>query len=94
MLTEALKKTFSNREHSFSPEQFKQVMSFADDAAMQKKWKTFIRKINTKMDDYGTILKTIRIFLEKPFTAAVEEKAFIENGLPLMVSGCNLDNMK
>ena len=78
VLTEALKKTFSNCEHSFSPEQFKQVMSFADDAAMQKKWKTFIRKINTKMDDYGTILKTIRIFLEKPFTAAVEEKAFIE----------------
>ena len=41
VLTEALKKTFSNREHSFSLEQFKQVMSFADDAAMQKKWKAF-----------------------------------------------------
>ena len=78
VLTEALKKTFSNREHSFSPEQFKQVMSFADDAAMQKKWKAFVRKINTKTDDYGTILKTIRIFLEKPFTAAVENKTFTE----------------
>ena len=78
VLTEALKKTFSNREHNFSPEQFKQVISFADDAAMQKKLKAFVRKINTKTDDYSTILKTIRIFLEKPFTAAVENKTFTE----------------
>ena len=78
VLTEALRKTFSNREHNFSLEQFKQVMSFADDAAMQKKWKAFVRKINTKTDDYSTVLRTIQNFLEQPFTAAVEEKAFIE----------------
>ena len=78
VLTEALKKTFSNREHSFSPEQFKQVMSFADDAAMQKKWKAFVRKINTKTDDYSTVLKTIQNFLEQPFTAAAENKTFTE----------------
>ena len=78
VLTEALKKTFSNREHSFSLEQFKQIMSFADDAAMQKKWKAFIRKINTKTDDYSTVLKTIQNFLEKPFTAVAENKTFTE----------------
>ena len=72
VLTEALRKTFSNREHSFSPEQFRQVMSFADDAAMQKKWKAFVRKINTKTDDYSTVLMTIQNFLEQPFTAAVK----------------------
>ena len=71
VLTEALRKTFSNREHSFSPEQFEQVMSFGDNVAMQKKWKAFVRKINTKTDDYSSILKTIRIFLEKPFTYVV-----------------------
>ena len=78
VLTEALKKTFSNREHSFSPEQFKQVMSFADDAAMQKKWKAFVRKINTKTDDYSTVLKTIQNFLEQPFIAAAENKTFTD----------------
>ena len=78
VLTESLRKTFSNREHSFTLEQFEQVMSFADDAAMQKKWKAFVRKINIKTDDYGTVLKTIKTFLTKPFTSAVEEKAFIE----------------
>ena len=78
VLTDALRKTFANREHNFTIEQFEQVMSFGDDAAMQKKWKAFVRKINTKTDDYSTILKTIRIFLEKPFTAAVENKTFTE----------------
>lgn len=78
VLTEALRKTFSNREHSFSLEQFNQVMRFADDAAMQKRWKAFVRKINTKTDDYGTVLKTIQNFLEQPFTAAVENITFTE----------------
>lgn len=78
VLTEALRKTFSNREHSFSLEQFKQVMGFADDSAMQKKWKAFIRKINTKTDDYSTVLKIIKTFLTKPFTAAVKDKEFTE----------------
>ncbi len=75
-LTEALKKTFENRGHSFTIEQFEQVMSFDNDEAMQKKWKTFVRKIGTKTDDYSTVLKTIKVFLTKPFTAAVGGKEF------------------
>lgn len=78
VLTEALRKTFDNREHHFTVEQFKQVMSFADDAAMQKKWKAFVRKINAKTDDYSTILRTMWDFLEQPFTAAVENITFAE----------------
>ena len=53
-------------------------MSFDDDAAMQKKWKAFTRKIDTKTDDYSTVLKTIKAFLAKPFTAAVRDKEFTE----------------
>ena len=75
-LTEALKKTFENRGHSFTIEQFEQVMSFDNDEAMQKKWKTFVRKIGTKTDDYSAVLKTIKVFLTKPFTAAVGGKEF------------------
>lgn len=77
-LTEALKKTFENRGHCFTVEQFDQVMGFADDAAMQKKWKAFVRKIDTKTDDYSTVLKTIKVFLTKPFAAAVGGKDFSE----------------
>ena len=78
-LTEALKKTFENRGHSFTIEQFEQVMSFDNDEAMQKKWKAFVRKIDTKTNDYSTVLKTIKTFLTKPFMAAVEGTEITDN---------------
>ena len=77
-LTEALRKTFENRGPIFTAEQFEQVMAFDSDDAMQKKWKAFVRKIDTKTDDYSTVLKTIKTFLIKPFTAAVVCKEFNE----------------
>ncbi len=36
-LTEALKRTFASRGHSFTATQFAQVIEFADDAALCKK---------------------------------------------------------
>ena len=78
ILSEALRKTFANREHSFTLEQFEQVMKFDGDVAMQKKWKAFVRKINIKTDDYSTVLKIIKVFLAKPFSATVNNKEFIE----------------
>ncbi len=77
-LTEALRKTFENRGHSFTVEQFEQVMGFDRDGSMQKKWKAFVRKIDTKTDDYSTVLKTIKTFLTEPFTATVRDKGFNE----------------
>ena len=77
-LTKALKKTFENRGHSFTVEQFEQVMGFDKDGAMQKKWKAFVRKIDTKTDDYSTVLKTMKAFLTEPFVAAVKSEAFTE----------------
>lgn len=77
-LTEALKKTFKNREHNFTPEQFKQVITFDGDEIMQKKRKAFVRKIDVKTDNYSTVLKTIKAFLEKPFTAAIGGMDFAE----------------
>lgn len=79
VLAKALKKTFENRGHTFTVEQFEQVMDFDRDGAMQKKWKAFIRKIDTKTDDYSTVLKTIKMFLTKPFVAAVESREFTDN---------------
>lgn len=62
-------------------------MAFAENEAMQKKWKAFCRKIDTKTDDFNAVLKTIKAFLIEPFMAAVENKEFEENGLPLMTGG-------
>ena len=75
-LTEALKKTFENRGHKFTVEQFDQVMAFGSDDAMQKKWKAFCRKIDTKTDDFDTVLRTIDVFLTEPYKAAVENAGF------------------
>lgn len=75
-LTEAMRKTFENRNHHFTMEQFNQVMSFGDNESMQKKWQAFVRKIDTKTDDYSTVLKTIKAFLTEPFAAVVAEKEF------------------
>lgn len=78
VLTEALKKTFENRGHAFTIEQFEQVMSFADDSAMQKKWKAFCRKIDIQTDDFNTVLKIIEMFLTEPFTVVVKSNEFTE----------------
>lgn len=78
VLTDALRKTFENRGHTFNVEQFEQVMAFDDNEAMQKKWKAFCRKIDIKTDDYSTVLRTIKEFLTKPFIAATNEVRFNE----------------
>ena len=70
LLAEAMRKTFSNRGRHFTTDQFEQVMSFDTDEAMQKKWKAFIRKIDTETDDFSTVLNSIKAFLSEPFAAA------------------------
>lgn len=72
ILTEALRKTFANREHSFTVEQFKKVLEYGSHPDMQKKWRAFVRKVNVQTEDFGTVLETIKDFLEQPFAAAVE----------------------
>ncbi|MCR5636158.1 MAG: nucleotidyl transferase AbiEii/AbiGii toxin family protein [Clostridiales bacterium] len=69
-LTEAIKKTFSNRGRSFTEEQFEQMLSFADDDAMQKKWTAFCKKVNTE-SDFELVLETIRAFLLLPYQAVI-----------------------
>lgn len=75
-LTEALKKTFENRGHKFTIEQFNQVMTFGSDDVMQKKWKAFVRKIEAKTDDFSKVIGAIDLFLAEPIKAAVENTSF------------------
>lgn len=77
-LTEALQKTFENRNHCYTVEQFKQVMSFDTNEAMLVKWKAFCKKTSVEESDYSYVLKEIGKFLEKPFAAAVNGSMFQE----------------
>lgn len=87
VLAEALRKTFENRGHTFTVEQFEQVMAFDDDETMQKKWKAFCRKIDTITDDYSTVLLTIKNFLTKPISATVHALTSMNNGLQQQIHG-------
>jgi len=76
ILTEALQRTFENRNHNFTIEQFEQLLEFDSDDTMKKKWNGFIKKINTKTDDFETVLNTIKLFLKEPFTATIVKNNF------------------
>lgn len=71
-LAEAMKKTFENRNHHFTMDQFEQVMCFGEDKAMQKKWVAFTNKTRCEKEKYITVLKAIDLALKPAFTKAIE----------------------
>lgn len=72
VLTEALRTTFANRNHQFTVEQFERIMTFDEDDGMQKKWKAFTKKIDTKTDDFKVVLDSIGAFLSEVFKVAIK----------------------
>lgn len=69
-LAEAMRKTFENRNHHFTMEQFNQVIAFGDNESMQKKWQAFAKKIKVTTD-FQTVLDIIKTLIENPFTTVV-----------------------
>lgn len=81
VLSKAMQKTFENRNHSFTIEQFEQMTKFDSDDGMQKKWKAFIKKINVKTDDFEIVLKTINAFLSEPFKQGIKNQTYSKRWL-------------
>lgn len=81
ILTKALEKTFSNRNHVFTTEQFKEIITFHDDNGMQKKWNMFVRKTGMETDSFSVVLATIQNFLTPPFEAAIKKVQYKKNWL-------------
>lgn len=77
ILVDALKRTFANREHNFTVEQFEQVVSFDADDLMQRKWKAFIKRIDAKTDDFSKVINTIDDFLRFPIETALNGTNFL-----------------
>lgn len=76
ILSQALAKTFENREHHFDTQQFDNIIRFSENEAMNKKWAAFIKRTDVKTDDFQTVLEAINKFLAKPFQYAIENKGF------------------
>lgn len=72
LLAQAMRKTFANRNHHFTMEQFEQVMAFGDDEGMQKKWNAFKKKIDAETEEFSTVLSVIKTFLSGAFAEAVQ----------------------
>ena len=79
VLVEAMKKTFTNREHAYTIEQLEKMLKFAEDKAMQIKWKAFTKKAGLEKMEFNHILLVLRTFLESPFYSVVNNKRFIKN---------------
>lgn len=66
-LAEAMRKTFVNRNHHFTMEQFNQVIAFGENESMQKKWQAFAKKINFNDANFEEVMNNINKFLRIPF---------------------------
>lgn len=68
-LAEAMRKTFANRNHYFTMEQFNQVIAFGEDESMQKKWQSFAKKINCNITDFSIITTEIKSFFRNLYSS-------------------------
>lgn len=79
VLCEALSKTFTNRKHDFTIDQFEQILTFDLDDGMNKKWKVFVKKIDVEMDEFSVILQSIKAFLFEPYMSIMNGENFEKN---------------
>ena len=76
VLTEAIKKTFKNRNHNYEIEQFTKIVNFNKDENMVKKWNAFIKKTDIHLNDFKEVLNVISDFLIEPIISIFEDKDF------------------
>ncbi len=83
LLSNALSKTFANRNRVFHIEQFQRMLSFQNDNSMHQKWDTFCRKTQIKNISFSEVLETIEQFLSEPFKNAITNRAFARQWNPV-----------
>lgn len=82
ILTQAIRATFSRRKRNFSPETLTRVLGFRQSENMQRRWDAYTERIGLDDIAFEEILKTIGLFIEKPFQAAISGSAFTLNWNP------------
>ncbi|MDR1291845.1 MAG: nucleotidyl transferase AbiEii/AbiGii toxin family protein [Clostridiales Family XIII bacterium] len=76
---EAIAQTFVNRNREFGEEQFERFLALGDDAAMQKKWAAFLRKMDVSEYDFSEVMKALDAFLNDIVIAAVSGQKFTKS---------------
>lgn len=72
-LAEAMRKTFANRNHHFTIEQFNQVVAFGENESMQKKWQAFAEKTQIREINFRNILAMINDIFYKSFNISLRD---------------------
>ena len=58
----------------YEKDSFKRILTLAEDADMQKRWKYFLKTIKDDTLEFSTAIEEIQTFLEPVFDAIVNEE--------------------
>lgn len=73
-LKKAIFKTLEQRGTLYDRNSFKRVAKLADDEAMQKRWKFFLKTIKDNTLEFTSVITEIETFLEPVFNAMLNEE--------------------
>ena len=70
----AISRTLERRGTPYEKDSFKRILTLAEDADMQKRWKYFLKTIKDDTLEFSTVIEEIQTFLEPVFDAIVKEE--------------------
>lgn len=73
-LQTAISRTLEQRGTPYEKDSFKRILTLAEDADMQKRWKYFLKTIKDDTLEFSAVIKEIQTFLEPVFDTIVNEE--------------------
>lgn len=73
-LQTAIARTLEQRRTPYDKESFKRILTLAEDADMQKRWRYFLKNIKDDTLEFSTVIEEMQRFLEPVFEAIVNKK--------------------
>lgn len=77
-LQTAISRTLERRGTPYEKDSFKRILTLAEDADMQKRWKFFLKTIKDDTLEFSAVIEEIQTFLEPVFEAIVNEDEWQE----------------
>ena len=78
-LQTAIQETLQNRGTAYEKDSFERVLTLADDADMQTKWRYFLKTLGKTDIDFHIVMKRIEQFLSPLWTAMIAEAEWLNN---------------
>lgn len=75
-LQTAISRTLERRGTPYEKESFKRILTLAEDADMQKRWRYFLKNIKDDTLEFSTAIEEIKVFLEPIFYAMISNSIY------------------